>query len=108
MLHRRVDHWFYIAVALSVILISVAGFGPSIVDQSRRNAPLTPLVGAHGIVAAGWLLLFLRQSVLVATGRTAVHRRLGRIGPLLAVTMIVLGVLMVVGGRGKASTSVAT
>jgi hypothetical protein len=103
--HRRVDHWFYIAVALFVILISVAGFGPSIVDQSRRTAPLTLLVGAHGIIAAGWLLLFLLQSVLVATGRTAVHRRLGRIGPVLAATMIVLGVLMLLDGRGGSDLS---
>jgi hypothetical protein len=103
--HRRVDHWFYIAVALFVILISVAGFAPSIVDQSRRNASLTPIVGAHGIVAATWLLLFLLQSLLVATGRTAVHRRLGRVGPVLAATMIVLGVLMLLDGGGGSDLS---
>jgi uncharacterized membrane protein YozB (DUF420 family) len=95
--HRRVDHWFYIGVALFVIVISVAGFAPSIVDQSRRNAPMTLLVGAHGIVAASWLFLFLLQSLLVGTGRTDVHRRLGRMGPILAVTMIVVGVLMLRG-----------
>jgi hypothetical protein len=50
-----------------VIVISVAGFAPSIVDQSRRNAPMTLLVGAHGIVAASWLFLFLLQSFLVAS-----------------------------------------
>jgi hypothetical protein len=103
--HLRVDHWFYIAVALFVILISVAGFAPSIVDQSRRNAPLTLLVGAHGIIAGSWLLLFLLQSLLVATGRTAVHRRLGRFGPVLAATMIVLGVLMLLDGHGGSDLS---
>jgi hypothetical protein len=103
--HRRVDHSFYIAVAMFVILISVAGFAPSIIDQSRRNAPLTLLVGGHGIIAASWLLLFLVQAVLVATGRTAVHRRLGRIGPVLAATMIVLGVVMLLDGRGGSDLS---
>ena len=95
--YRRVDHSLYIGVALFVIVISVAGFAPSIVDQSRRNAPMTLLVGAHGIVAASWLFLFLLQSFLVATGRTAAHRRLGRMGPVLAVTMIAVGVLMLRG-----------
>lgn len=73
-----------------MILVSVAGFGPSIIDQSGRNAPPTPLVMAHGIVAGAWLLLFLTQATLVATGRVAVHRRLGRAGPVLAVAMIIL------------------
>ncbi len=46
--HRRLDRWLYISFGLFLILLSVAGFGPSIVDQSKRNAPLTPLVIAHG------------------------------------------------------------
>jgi hypothetical protein len=85
-----------------MILVSVAGFGPSIIDQSRRSAPPTPLDIAHGIVAGAWLLLFLTQATLVATGRVAVHRRLGRVGPVLAVVMIVLVFLTTVemGRRG--------
>jgi hypothetical protein len=87
----RVDHWFYIGVGLTVITLSVAGFVPSIVNDSGRNAPLTLLVSAHGIVAAGWLLLFLTQATLVATGRTAVHRRVGIISAVLAAVFVVLG-----------------
>ena len=88
---RTVDHWFYMGVALFVILLAAVGFGPSIVDESRRNGPATPLVITHAIVAAAWLMLFLTQVTLVATGRTAVHRRLGLLGPVLALAMIVLG-----------------
>jgi hypothetical protein len=93
---------FYVGAAIFVVLLSVIGFGPSIIDQSRRNAPSTLLVMAHGMAVGGWLLLFLTQAVLVATGRTAVHRRLGIVGPVLAVLMIVLGyvVLMDFGRRG--------
>ena len=90
----RVDHWFHIGVALLVILIAVAGFGPSIVDGSQRNGPATPLVIAHGAVASAWLLLFLTQATLVATGRTDVHRRLGLAGPVLALVLIVLGFVL--------------
>lgn len=97
---HRVDRWFYISAGLFVIFLSVVGFGPSIVDQSRRNGPHTPVVIAHGIVTVAWLLLFLTQATLVATRRTAVHRRLGIVGPLLAVVVIVLGYLMIIeGGR---------
>jgi hypothetical protein len=87
---HRVDHWFYIGIALFVILLSVVGFGPSIIDQSRRTASLSLLVIVHGIAAGAWLLLFLTQAILVATKRIAVHRRLGLVGLVLALTMIVL------------------
>ncbi len=93
----RVERWFYISIALFMILLSVVAFGPSIIDQSRRNAPSTPLVTAHGIVVSAWLLLFLTQATLVATRRTTVHRRLGIIGPVLALVMIVLGYLVIIG-----------
>jgi hypothetical protein len=89
----RVDRWFYISVALFMILLSVVGFGPSIINQSRRNAPLTPLVTAHGIAVGVWLLLFCAQATLIATRRLAVHRRLGMVAAGLAIVMIVLGYL---------------
>jgi hypothetical protein len=59
-------------------------------------------VAAHGIVAGAWLLLFLAQATLVATRRTAVHRRLGIIGPVLAGVLIVVGYFATVefGRRG--------
>jgi hypothetical protein len=61
---RRVDRRFYISMGLLMILFNVVAFGPSIIDQSGRNVPLplTPLVMAHAIVAAAWLILFLAQA----------------------------------------------
>jgi hypothetical protein len=94
--HWRVERWFSISVALFMILLSAAGFGPSLVDQSRRNAAPTLLVIAHGVVTGAWLLLFLTQATLAATGRTAVHRRLGVLGVVLAGLVIVLGYFTVV------------
>jgi hypothetical protein len=38
--------------------------------------------------AGAWLLLFLGQTLLVATRRTAAHRRLGVVGPLLTLAMV--------------------
>ena len=92
----QVRGWFYISAALFMVVLSVAGFGPSIIDQSRRNAPPTPLVVAHGIVGSAWLLMFLTQATLAATRRIAVHRRLGVVSPVLAVVMIVLGYMTII------------
>jgi len=43
----HVRGWFYISAALFMMVLNVAGFAPSIIDQSMRNAPLTPLVTAY-------------------------------------------------------------
>ena len=86
----RVDRWFYIGIAMFVILLHIAGFGPSLLDQSMRNDRPSWLVTIHGVVAGAWLLLFLWQATLAATGRTSVHRRLGAIAPALMVVMVVL------------------
>jgi len=87
---RHVVRWFYIGAAVFVILLHVAGFAPSLLDQSMRNDPPSPLVIIHGLVAVGWLLLFLAQATLVTTGRTSIHRRLGAIVLATTVVMVVL------------------
>jgi len=93
---ERADRWFYVRVALFMILLSVAGFVPSIIDPSRRNASFTPLTAAHGIAAAAWLLFFLTQAALIETRRTTIHRRLGFFGAVVAVAIIVLGYLVTI------------
>jgi uncharacterized membrane protein YozB (DUF420 family) len=95
---QRVTRWFYINIAVLMLLLNVVAFGPSIIDPIERRVPLplSPLVTVHAIVSALWLLLFLTQATLIATGRTAVHRRLGMIGVVLAVVFVVLGVFNVI------------
>jgi hypothetical protein len=93
---RTIESSFYITSALFMILLSVLGFGPSLIDQSGRTAPPTLLVMAHSFAVGAWLLLFLTQAILVATRRTAVHRRLGGIGPVLALLMIILGYVVLI------------
>lgn len=84
---------FYVGAAVFVILLNAAGFLPSLIDQSRRVAAPTWLVIVHGATAAAWLLLFLAQTILVATRRTPWHRRLGIAGPFLVVGIVLSGYL---------------
>jgi hypothetical protein len=89
-----VDHWFFIGVGLAITLLNVVAFGPSLIDPSGRLGPLTPLVAAHGIVSFAFVLFFVAQAILVAAGRTAIHRRIGFVGAVLAAAMIVSGHVM--------------
>jgi hypothetical protein len=88
---QRAGRRFYIGVGVFLILWSIAGFGPSLIDPSKRLGPPTPLVLTHGAVTALFFLLYLAQTFLVANGRTAIHRRLGIAGAILALAVVVLG-----------------
>src|ERR1700730_296738 len=55
--------------------------------------PLPPLVLLHGIIFTCWLVHLLSQVTLVAAKRTDLHRRLGALGAVLAVLMIVVGII---------------
>lgn len=92
----RRQSWFAVGTATFVILLHIVGFGPSAGEFAVRNGPPSPLVLAHVFAAGAWLLLFLGQTVLVATRRTATHRRLGLVGPFLMLAMVALIVLTVV------------
>lgn len=100
---HREGRWFYIGVGVFAILLAFAGFGPSLIDHSRRHAPPEALYIAHGATALAWLALFLAQAMLVARGRVAMHRRLGWAGPVIAAAVIVMGVAIVIDGAFRQS-----
>jgi hypothetical protein len=92
------ERWFFAGMAMAMVLTIVAGFMPSyylrgIVDPGHPLAPMTPLVHLHGALFTGWMLLFLAQVLLVANGRTDIHRKLGIAAVLLLPAMIVVGTL---------------
>lgn len=94
--HRRAsEHRFYVAVGILVGLICIVGFGPSIIEPAGRNVPLpmTALVATHSIAGSTFVLLFVVQTILIATGRTSTHRRLGVVGLLAGIVFVVSGVL---------------
>ena len=85
--HRR----FYMVMGVVAILVAAAGFGRSFYGVMTGTKTLTLLVHLHAAVFSAWLVLYLVQAGLVATGRTAVHRRLGIVGVALAVAVVGIG-----------------
>jgi hypothetical protein len=73
-----------------MIAVSLAGFAPSIIDPSRRLAPLTVLVEVHSILLCLWLLLFLLQTTLIAGRRVDLHRRMGIVAVVLMTVLVPL------------------
>ena len=68
------------------------GFGRTYTARIAAGTT-TPLIHIHGAVFGIWMLLFIAQAGLVATGRTRLHRQVGVAGAFFAVLMLVLGPL---------------
>lgn len=91
---RRRERVFYTGMAVAIAITVFAGFARTYYLRPYFGMPpLMPLLHLHGLVFSSWLLLFLTQSLLVAARRTDVHRRLGIVGALIAVLMILVGTL---------------
>jgi hypothetical protein len=84
---------FFSGMAIALTLIAFVGFAPSYYLKAHFHAPpeLTPLLHWHGAAFTLWMVLLVAQTSLVASGRIAIHRKLGVAGVLLAACMIVLG-----------------
>ena len=95
---RRSDHRFYAGMAVFGIVLVILGFWPSyfgpLLDSSYSG---TVVVKIHAIVFLAWMLVFLTQALLVGSGRSKVHKKLGLYGVGLGATMVVLGLAVSVG-----------
>jgi hypothetical protein len=91
---RRYDHYFFSSIAGLMLVLVVAGFGPSYYFAGVFRSPLpSTIIHIHGAVFSCWMLLLIAQTSLAASGRVDIHRRLGIAGMVMAGGMLVLGVL---------------
>ena len=89
------DRWFYVGLAAYFVATAIAGFSWSssqlVAAVAAGQRPMPPITThVHAFLAASWLLLALVQTTLVATGRSAAHRRLGTITVGVGATLAVM------------------
>ncbi len=88
---------FYVGMAIAIALTVFAGFSRTYFLKAYFGTPeLTLLLHVHGLVFTLWVLFFLLQTTLVATGRTYLHRKMGIAGAVLAALVFVLGIVTAV------------
>jgi hypothetical protein len=100
---KRRTRRFYVGMAIAIAITVFAGFSRTYFLKAYYGTPeLSRLLHLHGLVFTTWVLFFLAQTILVATGKTYIHRRMGIAGAVLAVIVVVLGtttaILRVKGG----------
>ena len=86
---------FYARMAIVCLAVGVIGFSPTYwVPLLRGTLEVAPLAHVHALCFYGWLLLFVRQSALAASGQYVRHRALGLLGIALASGMFFVGLGM--------------
>jgi hypothetical protein len=108
------EHRFFLGYALAAAASLLIGFAPSYLlpllgmetALARHGLPL--LVHLHGIVFFAYLALYVGQTWLAATGRTAVHRRVGTmLGPPMFVALLLMGVAISIWGPERIASEPA-
>ena len=87
---RAGDERFFLGAAIAMTIVIVAGFSTQLA-MGRSTFYSPPLVHAHAIMFMGWITIYLLQNIFAASGRMALHRRLGWIAAGWIMPMIVLG-----------------
>jgi hypothetical protein len=84
------EHRFFFISACIMALVLVAGFSTNILlARSSFHSPV--LHHVHALTFFGWVVLYLLQTGLVATGSRALHKRLGWLALAWVPAMVVLG-----------------
>ncbi|HUS36396.1 MAG TPA: hypothetical protein VM680_13680 [Verrucomicrobiae bacterium] len=91
---------FYIAMGVLALFVVVAGFWPAFV-RVVTGGSTPPIILIHTFVFGCWIALFIFQSVLVAKGNIATHRRMGVAAAILAILMLVVGYLTAIAGARR-------
>ena len=93
---RRSGFFFWSSLLLLSFLL--IGFAPTLYLRTLFAGPPIPgYLYVHGGVLTAWFVWFVVQTTLVRTGRTAVHRRFGVIGAIIAAAVIVAGPMATIG-----------
>jgi hypothetical protein len=96
---------FYVGMAVAIVLTVFVGFSRSYFLKPWFGTPeLSRLLHLHGFIFTTWTLFFLSQTILVARGRTYLHRRMGVAGAVLAALVVIVGTTVAI-HRAKTGVS---
>lgn len=88
------EHRFFTGMSLALLATVLIGFSRSFFLRPlfpEWPSPTENIFYLHGALFTAWILLFVLQATLIARGRTALHRKMGVFGAVLAVAMVLVG-----------------
>lgn len=82
-----IDNYF-LSISVVILLLSVWGFSDNLFWDIRQPSNSDPKFIIHGLFCLAWMFVFVLQTMLVNSGKTALHRRVGVAGVLIAMGVI--------------------
>jgi hypothetical protein len=83
---------FYLSMAAVYLTLAVAGFAPTFwIPMVKGTLHVAPITYVHALFFYIWMLLFLVQTSLAASGNLRFHRDLGVLGVAIATGMCFAG-----------------
>jgi hypothetical protein len=92
-LRWKIDRAFFLFMGLAIVAENVLGFTRVFLKTDQAQELHSDWVKIHALAFAGWLLLFVLQASLIASGRPDIHRRVGIGGIALACLMVGLTII---------------
>lgn len=91
--HRVPEQRLYLVASVMALLVVIAGFARTYYLKNFFDGPpLSTLLHLHGLLMSSWFALVVVQVRLVAAHRVDVHRQLGKLGAVLAVLVLLVGI----------------
>jgi len=88
-------HIYFVSFALLFAAIILTGFSRTFfIPLARGTLAKSPIVHVHGALFLAWTALLVSQTVLAATGRLRLHRRIGSLAGWLVLPMLALGTIV--------------
>ena len=96
---HALDRWIFVFMAAWFIAIVLTGFIPDSIMkvgmiQAGQRPPFPIVLHMHAVLMGSFLLTLLAQTMLMATGRRALHMQLGIFGVALAAALVAVGCVL--------------
>ncbi len=97
--NRGASGSFFVWIAGLLLLINLIGFSSTYFLKEFLGTPELPLrTHIHGGIFTSWFVLFLVQTALISRRNFKIHRRVGIVGSMLAIAMVISGLIMIYEG----------
>ena len=96
---HSIDRWIFVGMAVWFILIVLVGFVPdsmmkAAMVKAGARAPFPTILHVHAVLMGSFLLLLLTQTLMVATGRCALHKQVGIAAFVLVPALVIAGLVL--------------
>jgi hypothetical protein len=96
---HAIDRWIFVGMAAWFIFVVLVGFIPDAIMkveavQAGQRPPFPIVLHMHAVAMGSFLLLLLAQTVMVATGREALHKQVGIAAFVLVPVLVVVGIVL--------------